>query len=404
MSLDFLKLAVKSKIPLIYVRTDDLVNVEEVLSFIAGEQVRPINVPEVISKISDLKVPEGYLHFTTCECKSMVKLYRFCKANELTIICVNTERSVVHVDCGTVLPPKEMVYQFLSTISDEPATLLPAFGGLTLKDVQEISKMTATRDEALSVRGVNKTRGCYSNLKGITQVDTVMGYYKVPKYLHNWLDTNTQFFMQPVHDSLTPRGLLFDGPPGTGKSAASKHIAATFGLPLYRLDIGAMKGKYVGDSEGNLLAALSQVDQVEPCVVIFDEIEKVFQTTGDSGVTSSMLSQLLWWLQEHRSRVFTVMTTNDKAAIPKELYREGRIDGVMEFLGIQGAADGFEFAKGAMDVMVAQLGGSVEGDSYAELKDRVALLYADGDTIPQVKLTQVAYNLVREMLSNAEEA
>lgn len=404
MSLEFLQLAAKSRIPLVYVSTADLVNVEEVLSYIVGEHVRPINVPEVIQKVSDLKVPEGKLHYTTGECKSLVKLYHFCKMHELTIIFVNTEQSVLQVNCGTVLPPKEMVREFLSSVSDDSWGLLPSFGGLTLKDVHEIAKMTSTRDESLSVRGVNKTRGCYSNLKGIVQVDTNMGYYKVPKYLKDWLDTNTQFFMKPVHETLTPRGLLFPGPPGTGKSAAAKHIAATFGLPLYRLDIGAMKGKYVGESEGHLLAALAQVDQVEPCVVIFDEIEKVFQSTGDSGVTSSMLSQLLWWLQEHKSRVFTVMTTNDISAIPKELYREGRIDGVMEFLGISDADEGFDFALGAMTSMASELGGTIEGDSTSELKTRVKMLYVDSEVVPQVRLTQLAYNLIREMLSNSEEA
>lgn len=402
MNLEFLKLAFDSRIPLIYVRTDDLVNIEEVLTYIAGSPVKPLTVPETIAKISDMKVPNGKLFFSTGDCKSMVKLYKFCQLHELSIVFINTEKSVIQLDCGVVLPPKEMVQEYLTNLIDAATAveLLPAFGGLTMKDVSEIAKMTSTRDEAITLRGINTTRGCYSNLRGITQVSTAMSYYKVPKYLADWLETNTQFFMKPVHDSLTPRGLLFPGPPGTGKSAASKHIAATFGLPLYRLDIGAMKGKYVGDSEGNLLAALSQVDQVAPCVVIFDEVEKVFQSTGDSGVTSSMLSQLLWWLQEHKSQVFTVMTTNDISAIPKELYREGRIDSVMEFLGVSGATEGMEFAKGALDSMVAELGGVVEGDSYADLKKRVDILYADSDIVPQVKLTQAAYNLVREMLSN----
>lgn len=156
--------------------------------------------------------------------------------------------------------------------------------------------MTMTRDEALSARGINKTRAGYRKLKGIQQVPTEQKYYLEPSYLKEWLHTNTEFFLHPIHESLVPRGLLFDGPPGTGKTLAAKHIASTFGIPLYRLDIGAMKGKYVGDSEGNLLAALASVDQVAPAVVIFDEVEKIFQSTGDSGVTSSMLSQLLWWL------------------------------------------------------------------------------------------------------------
>lgn len=182
--------------------------------------------------------------------------------------------------------------------------VLPSFGGLTLKDVGEVAKMTMTRDEAVSQRGVNETRRGYKNLKGIQQVDTNMQYYVCPSYLQEWLDTNKGFFLQPLHPSLVPRGILGDGPPGTGKTMAAKYIASTFGIPLYRLDIGAMKGKYVGDSEGNLMAALASIDQVAPCVCIFDEVEKIFQSQGDSGVTTSMLSQLLWWLQgEHAAQI-----------------------------------------------------------------------------------------------------
>jgi len=43
-----------------------------------------------------------------------------------------------------------------------------------------------------------------------------------------------------------------------------------------------------------------------------------------------MLSQILWWLQSHTSRVITVITTNNRQALPKELYRPGRIDRVID--------------------------------------------------------------------------
>lgn len=400
--MELLKLAIQSGIPLIQIRTEDVINVEEVLTFIAGEKVYPLNVPPHIEKISDLKVPEGRVHYTSSECKSLVKLYHFAVDQEITIIFVNTERSAIPLDGGTLVAPKELVLKFLTEISEKPTELAPAFGGLTLKDVGEVAKMTMTRDESLTPKGVSATRRGYNNLKGITQVEVEQLYYKQPNELTKWLETNSQFFINPVHPTLTPRGLLFDGPPGTGKTAASKAIAASFGVPLYRLDIGAMKGKYVGDSEGNLMAALAQVDQVEPCVVIFDEVEKIFQSQGDSGVTSSMLSQLLWWLQEHSSRVFTVMTTNAKDVIPDELYREGRIDGVMQFLGVSGLDDGYEFAKGAFDVMLAELKASAEQEHYDLLRKSVKMLYADEATVPQAKLTQTTYKLVRELLGVAQ--
>ena len=66
------------------------------------------------------------------------------------------------------------------------------------------------------------------------------------------------------------------------------------------------------------------------CVLLLDEVEKIFSGNDDQGVTQRILSQLLWWLSEHRSKVLTVMTTNHLDNIPPELYRPGRIDRVVE--------------------------------------------------------------------------
>ncbi|MEQ1598722.1 MAG: ATP-binding protein [Methylotenera sp.] len=158
-----------------------------------------------------------------------------------------------------------------SDFADNPETFLPAFAGLTLKDVGEMAQLTMTRDEAISSRGVNETRRGYSNLKGIQQVDTGnIGYYMCPSYLEEWMKLNTKFYKQGNHKALVPRGLLFTGPPGTGKTLAAKYIASEFGVPLYRLDLGSMMGKFVGDSENALNAALSQIAQVSPACVILD--------------------------------------------------------------------------------------------------------------------------------------
>lgn len=399
--MSMLPLALKAGLPLIHVKTDDILHVEEILSFIAGETVRPIQVPkEIEGKISDLKIPSGRVFSTSSQCDSLKKLYHFCSNNEKTIVFINTEKSVLQFDGGALVPPVELVREVLAELSEDPDSLLPAFGGLTLKDVKEVARLTMTRDESLTSKGVNETRRGYRNLRGITPVDTTSAYYQCPSYLNEWLAQNTKFFLEPVHEALVPRGLLFGGEPGTGKTMASKHIANQFGVPLYRLDIGAMKGKYVGDSEQNLLAALSQVDQVEPCVVIFDEVEKLFQSQADSGVTSSLLSQLLWWLQEHKTQVFTVMTTNDIKKIPPELYREGRVDETMNFMGVEGFKDGTEFARGAFDAMAAQVGGNVDFTlAHKELAKRVKVLYSESAAVPQSRLTQETYSLLREILS-----
>jgi SpoVK/Ycf46/Vps4 family AAA+-type ATPase len=119
---------------------------------------------------------------------------------------------------------------------------------------------------------------------------------------------------------------LLCGVPGCGKSLSAKAIAAEWKLPLYRLDMAAVLGKYVGESEGRLRAALDTADRVAPCVLWIDEIEKGLAGGGDAGVTRRLVGQFLFWLQESTSKVFMVATANDVSSLPPELLRKGRFD------------------------------------------------------------------------------
>src|SRR5690606_8851087 len=71
-----------------------------------------------------------------------------------------------------------------------------------------------------------------------------------------------------------PRGILLLGVQGCGKSLLAKAIAAGFGVPLLRLDFGTLYAKYHGETEQNLRSALAWADQLAPCVMWVDEIEK----------------------------------------------------------------------------------------------------------------------------------
>ena len=86
-----------------------------------------------------------------------------------------------------------------------------------------------------------------------------------------------------------PRGILLVGVPGCGKSLSAKAIAANWNLPLYRLDFATVQGSYVGQSERQLREALETAEQVSPCVLWIDEIEKGLSGatgTGDSSGVS----------------------------------------------------------------------------------------------------------------------
>jgi SpoVK/Ycf46/Vps4 family AAA+-type ATPase len=118
--------------------------------------------------------------------------------------------------------------------------------------------------------------------------------------------------------------------PGCGKSLTAKAAAHLFGLPLLRLDVGRLMGRYVGDSEGNMRRALALAESVSPCVLWIDELEKAFAglSSGGSGseVTSRLFGFFLTWMQEKSGAVFVIATANDITALPPELLRRGRFD------------------------------------------------------------------------------
>jgi SpoVK/Ycf46/Vps4 family AAA+-type ATPase len=126
-----------------------------------------------------------------------------------------------------------------------------------------------------------------------------------------------------------PKGMLLVGVPGCGKSLTAKAIAAAWQMPLLRLDMGALKSKWQGDSEQNIRRALKLAETVAPCVLWLDEIEKAMAGAGnsaDGGVSMDQLGTVLSWLQDRKPGVFVVATANDVSKLPAELLRKGRWD------------------------------------------------------------------------------
>jgi hypothetical protein len=128
-----------------------------------------------------------------------------------------------------------------------------------------------------------------------------------------------------------PKGLLLLGVQGCGKSLTAKAIAATWALPLLRLDLGRIFSGLIGSSEENLRRAIRVAESVAPVVLWVDEIEKALsgsQSSGftDGGVSARIFGALLTWLQEKTAPVFVVATANRIEQLPPELLRKGRFD------------------------------------------------------------------------------
>jgi AAA+ superfamily predicted ATPase len=147
--------------------------------------------------------------------------------------------------------------------------------------------------------------------------------------LKEWLRTREKAFGAEARDYglPSPKGIALIGIPGTGKSLTAKTIAGLWRLPLIRLDVGALFGGLVCQSEENTRRALNLAETVSPCLLWIDEIEKgLSMGGGDGGTSMRVFGSILSWMQEKTKPVFVVATANNIAHLPPELLRKGRFD------------------------------------------------------------------------------
>lgn len=152
--------------------------------------------------------------------------------------------------------------------------------------------------------------------------------------LKKWLKRKAKVFKNMSEAEVfgvdIPKGVLIAGMPGCGKSLNAKAAAKLFEVPLLRLDMGRLMGKYVGESEANMRKAIALAEAISPCVLWIDELEKAFAGIGGEGggadVTTRLFGTFLTWLQEKDSMAFVVATANNIVKMPPELLRKGRFD------------------------------------------------------------------------------
>ncbi|MEU4645224.1 AAA family ATPase [Micromonospora sp. NPDC023814] len=184
-----------------------------------------------------------------------------------------------------------------------------------------------------------------------------------------------------------PRGVLITGVPGCGKSLTAKAIAAAWGLPLLRLDVGRVFAGLVGSSEQNMRTAIRTAEATAPCVLWVDEIEKGFAGgAGDSGTSARVFGSFLTWMQEKTRPVFVIATANDFEGLPPELLRKGRFDEIF-FVDLPTRAERASIWRvhlarrlrnpavaGGLaldDALLGELAGLSEGYSGAEIEQAV---------------------------------
>jgi SpoVK/Ycf46/Vps4 family AAA+-type ATPase len=213
--------------------------------------------------------------------------------------------------------------------------LVRNLSGLTYSDTEKLARNAIYHDGAITksdLPGVMQAKYELLNRGGALHFE-----YDTARFnevgglarLKEWLAQRRAVFRgdEAVAHLDAPKGILLLGVQGCGKSLAAKATAGVFGVPLLRLDFGAIYDKYHGETERKLRESLKTADVMSPCVLWIDEIEKgIAGRGGETGTTQRVLGTFLTWMAEKKSQVFVVATANDISALPPELVRKGRFD------------------------------------------------------------------------------
>ena len=215
-----------------------------------------------------------------------------------------------------------------------------AFKGLSVLEIDTILSLAYSRDGKLSEDALNlvmeqkKQMIQKAGILEMVPIKESMEDIGGLKNLKGWIENKAKILKDSRRAEAfgveLPKGVLIAGVPGCGKSLSAKASAKRLGVPLLKLDMGRLMGKYVGESEGNMRQAIALAEAISPCVLRVDELEKAFAGIGGNGggaeVTTRLFGQFLTWMQEKKSAVFVVATANDITKLPPELVRKGRFD------------------------------------------------------------------------------
>ena len=253
------------------------------------------------------------------------------------------------------------------------AKLVDNLNGLTSSDAERLVRQAIYDDGALTMSDIPAVMSAkyeLLNRRGTLSYEPATAMFTDVGGLQNlrhWLANRKPAFDGSAPDLDPPKGVLLLGVQGCGKSLAARAAAGIFGVPLVRLDFGALYTKWQGEAEKNLRESLQAAAGLAPCVL-----------------SRRVLGTFLTWLAEQRSRIFVVATANDITTLPPELIRKGRFDEIF-FVDLPGRAARAEIIaiharKRGLVVNPAELGvlaNTSEGFSGAEIEQAVvAALYS----------------------------
>lgn len=219
---------------------------------------------------------------------------------------------------------------------DDLITVLDAAKGLTSSEAEDAFALSIVEKGKIEAAIVAREKSNTIKKNGILElVDTSLTFADIGGFdvTKTWVERRRNAFGDKAkkYKLPTPKGFLVTGIQGTGKSVLAKATAhALGGIPLAKLDAGAIFAGHVGESEANMRHVIKLAEAIAPCVLWIDELEKGFNKNAgaesDGGTSGRVFSTLLQWMSDKTASVFIVATANEAHKLDPALVRKGRFD------------------------------------------------------------------------------
>ena len=171
-----------------------------------------------------------------------------------------------------------------------------------------------------------------------------------------------------------PRGFLFYGPPGCGKTFIAQAIAAESELPMYKLDISKAGSKFVNQTAVNIQSAFDLLAQKaqktgKPVLLFMDEVDSLAIKRNDSDLSSGenlkATTTLLKLVEQARDKSVIVIAATNKYDMLDDAFK-ARFDGQIYF--------GLPDEKQIESLLVSSLSRRKKGLKLAQNKEQIANL------------------------------
>ncbi|RNE98662.1 cell division control protein 48-like protein E [Trypanosoma rangeli] len=202
-------------------------------------------------------------------------------------------------------------------------------------DAEVLDSMAVTNEhfrDALTKTNPSALRETHVETPHVTWSD-VGGLLDVKRELQELVQYPVEFpWKFEKYGMSPPKGVLFYGPPGCGKTLLAKAIATECQANFISIKGPELLTMWFGESEANVRDVFDKARAAAPCVLFFDELDSVARARGgghgDGGASDRVINQILTEMDgmNAKKNVFIIGATNRPDVLDTAIMRPGRLD------------------------------------------------------------------------------